>query len=41
MRMEALNTVKNLLNDSEDQVQVLESLIENLPIPISVVSTKE
>ena len=41
LRMEALNTVKNLLNDSEDQVRVLESLIENLPIPISVVSTKE
>jgi len=41
--MEELNTVKNLLNCSSDfvQAQILESLIENLPIPISVVSTEE
>lgn len=41
--MEELNTVKNLLNCSSDyaQVQILESLIENLPIPISVVNTDE
>ena len=42
MHMEKENTVKNLLNCSSDfvQAQILESLIENLPIPISVVSTE-